>query len=158
MSDEWITIDGAAMDGDDEQIHALSVLGFLPQPERPGRFQARGNTTVVTHLNAHTITYARERAESSSAREIRLRVEAVNRWYVHDWNTLDNKIRSSIVEGVSVFLSMFDLPSVARVFCPPAPGAAATGSDQDRPAMTRSTGPATNPAGDESDRRPPAPR
>ena len=33
--------------------------------------------------------------------EIRLRVEAVNRWYVHDWNTLDNKIRSSIVEGVS---------------------------------------------------------
>ena len=127
MSDEWITIDGAAMDGDDEQIHALSVLGFLPQPERPGRFQARGNTTVVTHLNAHTITYARERAESSSAREIRLRVEAVNRWYVHDWNTLDNKIRSSIVEGVSVFLSMFDLPSVARVFCPPAPGAASAG-------------------------------
>ena len=60
--------------------------------------------------------------------EIRLRVEAVNRWYVHDWNTLDNKIRSSIVEGVSVFLSMFDLPAVARVFCPPAP--------QARPART----------------------
>ena len=48
----------------------------------------------------------------------------MNRWYVHDWNTLDNKIRSSIVEGVSVFLSMFDLPDVARVFCPPAPGVA----------------------------------
>ena len=45
-------------------------------------------------------------------------MEAVHRWYVHDWNTLDNKIRSSIVEGVSVFLSMFDLPAVARVFCP----------------------------------------
>ena len=50
-------------------------------------------------------------------------MDAVHRWYVHDWNTLDNKIRSSIVEGVSVFLSMFDLPSVARVFCPPAPEA-----------------------------------
>ena len=47
----------------------------------------------------------------------------MNRWYVHDWNTLDNKIRSSIVEGVSVFLSMFDVPSVARVFCPAAPEA-----------------------------------
>ena len=47
----------------------------------------------------------------------------MHRWYIHDWNTLDNKIRSSIVEGVSVFLSMFDLPSVARVFCPPAPEA-----------------------------------
>ena len=55
--------------------------------------------------------------------EIWLRVEAVHRWYVHDWNTLDNKIRSSIVEGVSVFLSMFDVPAVARVFCPPAPEA-----------------------------------
>ena len=46
-----------------------------------------------------------------------------HRWYVHDWTTLDNKIRSSIVEGVSVFLSMFDLPAVARVFCPAAPEA-----------------------------------
>ena len=55
--------------------------------------------------------------------EIRLRVEAVHRWYVHDWNTLDNKIRSSMVEGVSVFLSMFDVPAVARVCCPPAPEA-----------------------------------
>ena len=50
-----------------------------------------------------------------------LRVEAVNRWYQHDWQTLDRKVKSSIVEGVSVFLSMFDLPDVARVFCPPRP-------------------------------------
>ena len=34
---------------------------------------------------------------------------------------IDNKIRSSIVEGISVFLSIFDLPDVARVFCPPKP-------------------------------------
>ena len=50
-----------------------------------------------------------------------MRVEAVNRWYQHDWQTLDKKIKSSIVEGVSVFLSMFDLPDVAKVFCPPPP-------------------------------------
>ena len=136
MSDEWITIDGAAMDGDEAQTFALTALGFVPQPERPGRFQARAHPAVVTYLNTHTITHASERAESSSAREIRLRVEAVNRWYVHDWNTLDNKIRSSIVEGVSVFLSMFDLPSVARVFCPPAPGAASTGYDPGDPIET----------------------
>ncbi len=53
--------------------------------------------------------------------EIRQRVEAVNRWYQHDWGMIDNKIRSSIVEGISVFLSIFDLPDVARVFCPPKP-------------------------------------
>ena len=53
--------------------------------------------------------------------EIRERVEAVKRWFVHDWQTLDNKVKSSIVEGVSVFLAMFDMPDVARVFCPAAP-------------------------------------
>ena len=53
--------------------------------------------------------------------EIRDRVEAVKRWFVHDWQTLDNKVRSSIVEGVSVFLAMFDMPDVAQVFCPDAP-------------------------------------
>ena len=53
--------------------------------------------------------------------DTRERVEAVKRWFVHDWQTLDNKIRSSIVEGVSVFLAMFDMPDVAKVFCPAAP-------------------------------------
>ena len=79
--------------------------------------------TTRTHLHSRKIKHTIERHESATVTEIRLRVEAVNRWYVHDWNTLDNKIRSSIVEGVSVFLSMFDLPAVARVFCPPAPQA-----------------------------------
>ena len=53
--------------------------------------------------------------------ETRERVEAIKRWFVHDWQTLDNKIKSSIVEGVSVFLAMFDMPDVAKVFCPAAP-------------------------------------
>ena len=50
--------------------------------------------------------------------EVRERVEAVKRWFVNDWQTLDNKVKSSIVEGVSVFLAMFDMPDVAKVFCP----------------------------------------
>ena len=53
------------------------------------------------------------------------RVAAIERWYHYDWLQLDTKLRTSIVEGVSVFLSMFDLPDVARVFCPPAPRPAA---------------------------------
>ena len=53
--------------------------------------------------------------------EVRERVEAVKRWFVNDWQKLDNKIKSSIVEGVSVFLAMFDMPDVAQVFCPDAP-------------------------------------
>ena len=52
---------------------------------------------------------------------MRERVAAVKRWFDNDWQKLDNKIKSSIVEGVSVFLSMFDMPDVAAVFCPPPP-------------------------------------
>ena len=132
MGDQWITIDAAEM-RDEAQMFALTAIGFLPHPARPDRHRAHPDQPVLDHLKAHKIKYERERFESASAMEIRLRVEAVNRWYVHDWNTLDNKIRSSIVEGVSVFLSMFDLPSVARVFCPAAPGAASAGYDPGDP-------------------------
>ena len=121
MSDTRITIAATALTGD--HLTPLRRLGFQPNPADLTRFQTRADPAAFEYLTTHTITYDRERFESTTAQEIRLRVEAVNRWYVHDWNTLDNKIRSSIVEGVSVFLSMFDVPSVARVFCPAAPAA-----------------------------------
>ena len=76
---------------------------------------------VAARLKELQIEYEIEWTESVRAEEIRRRVEAVNRWYQHDWQMIDNKIRSSIVEGISVFLSIFDLPDVARVFCPPPP-------------------------------------
>ena len=121
LSDAWISIAGTEMNP--EQITPLKAFGFQPHPADDTRFRAPAHPAAITYLTGHTITHQIERIESTTAMEIRLRVEAVNRWYVHDWNTLDNKIRSSIVEGVSVFLSMFDLPAVARVFCPPAPEA-----------------------------------
>ncbi|MYG25940.1 MAG: type IV secretory system conjugative DNA transfer family protein, partial [Boseongicola sp. SB0677_bin_26] len=46
---------------------------------------------------------------------------AVRLWYENDWLELDQKLRSSIVKGLSVFLSVFDMPDVASVFCPPPP-------------------------------------
>ena len=46
--------------------------------------------------------------------------EATKRWFTHDWSRIDSKLRSSIVEGISVFLSLFDdNPQVKRIFCPP---------------------------------------
>ena len=64
-----------------------------------------------------TVDNPPERPRSEHA----LRIDAIQRWYEHDWLQLDPKLRTSIVEGVSVFLSMFDLPEVARVFCPDRP-------------------------------------
>src|SRR5258708_836843 len=46
--------------------------------------------------------------------------DAVKRWFFEDWQRIEPKLRTSIVEGISVFLSLFDdNPDVKRVFCPP---------------------------------------
>ena len=46
-------------------------------------------------------------------------LEAVKRWFNDDWRRIEPKLRTSIVEGISVFLSLFDdNPKVKRVFCP----------------------------------------
>ena len=46
-------------------------------------------------------------------------LEAVKRWFNDDWSRIEPKLRTSIVEGVSVFLSLFDdNPKVKKVFCP----------------------------------------
>ena len=50
----------------------------------------------------------------------REQLAAVRRWFEHDWQRIDQKLRTSIVEGISVFLSLFDDdPTVKRIFCPP---------------------------------------
>ena len=50
----------------------------------------------------------------------KLQLEAVKRWFEHDWRRIEPKLRTSIVEGISVFLSLFDdNPAVKRTFCPP---------------------------------------
>ena len=55
--------------------------------------------------------------------ECRERIEAIERWYDKDWSALDAKLRTSIVEGISVFLSLFDQLDFPGVFCPPPPKA-----------------------------------
>ena len=45
----------------------------------------------------------------------------ITRWHKDEWLGLDEKLRSSIVIGMSVFLGIFVVPKVARIFCPPNP-------------------------------------
>lgn len=50
----------------------------------------------------------------------RHQLDAVKRWYHGNWVRLEPRLRSSIVEGIVVFLSLFDdNPTVSRAFCPP---------------------------------------
>ena len=101
------------------QLAQLEQWGWTPTP-RSQKHQAVYTRPLKEKLDAlkiaHEIVW-----EPGPGEDTRERVEAIKRWFVHDWQALDNKIKSSIVEGVSVFLSMFDMPDVAKVFCPAAP-------------------------------------
>ena len=73
-------------------------------------------------LKAESVEYE-NRVETSPDLVDPLKVEildGVKRWFYHDWRRIENKLRTSIVEGISVFLSLFDdNPMVKRTFCPP---------------------------------------
>jgi len=91
------------------------------------RMRARSSPELESYLEAHNIPYEIETLEglgdtssesvSSAKRE---QLEAVERWFYNDWKRIEPKLRTSIVEGISVFLSLFDdNPAVKRTFCPP---------------------------------------
>ncbi len=86
------------------------------------RTACRLDAELRDRLKELKIVYRAEPSGHGAALELREQVEAVERWYRKDWMALDAKLRTSIVEGISVFLSLFDQPEVAGVFCPPPPG------------------------------------
>jgi hypothetical protein len=48
------------------------------------------------------------------------RWDSVNFWYWEHWKYFRAEVKTSIVQGIAVFLSLFDTdPNVRRVFCPP---------------------------------------
>ena len=72
-------------------------------------------------LKAGDIEYRTEDHEPAPDEADRVaQFEAVKRWFDDDWMRIEPKLRTSIVEGISVFLSLFDdNPKVKHTFCPP---------------------------------------
>jgi hypothetical protein len=69
---------------------------------------------------AHDVVEAVPAIEAADLADRMGQFEAVKRWFEHDWMRIDAKLRTSIVEGISVFLSLFDdNPRLKRIFCPP---------------------------------------
>ena len=102
-----------------EHMRELHGSGFK-EVDGKGVYEATDTEAVRQTLKALRVTFTqrREPAVDPSQQE---RLDAVRRWYTRDWLRLEKKLRSTIVEGLSVFLSVFDLPEVAAVFCPPDP-------------------------------------
>ena len=79
------------------------------------------STELRDILNSREIDYEMEPISSPESESVKAaQFEAVKRWFDDDWMRIEPKLRTSIVEGISVFLSLFDdNPRVKHTFCPP---------------------------------------
>ena len=87
------------------------------------RYRAPLTPGLVAVLKDRAIQWEAENASRKNPvpAKKKAQLEAVERWFFQDWKRIEPKLRTSIVEGISVFLSLFDdNPDVKRTFCPPA--------------------------------------
>ncbi|MCZ0934958.1 MAG: type IV secretion system DNA-binding domain-containing protein [Gemmatimonadetes bacterium] len=101
-------------------IEPLEDWAWAPVPGTD-KSACRLDPKLEARLKRLKVAYRTEADGDGAGGEYAEQVEAVARWYLKDWTKLDAKIRTTIVEGISVFLSLFDQPDVAAVFCPPPP-------------------------------------
>ena len=81
--------------------------------------ETEGATEILQKLGVETSPGPRSDKNDQNLRKID-QLGAVKRWFYNDWRRIEPKLRTSIVEGISVFLSLFDdNPDVKRTFCPP---------------------------------------
>jgi TraM recognition site of TraD and TraG len=103
-----------------ERVVDLAGLGFVHDPKED-RYLARATSELREILRKRGIrSESRMVLDPAQADQEKLeQLEAVKRWFNDDWRRIEPKLKTSIVEGVSVFLSLFDdNPKVKRVFCP----------------------------------------
>ncbi|HMI50557.1 MAG TPA: type IV secretion system DNA-binding domain-containing protein [Candidatus Saccharimonadales bacterium] len=105
-----------------ERIEDLAGLGFAHDPSED-RYVAPATPELRQLLRKRGIPHeSRSLLDPSQADPEKLeQFAAVKRWHDEDWRRIEPKLRTSIVEGISVFLSLFDdNPKVKKVFCPKA--------------------------------------
>jgi len=106
-----------------ERIEALVDFDFEPtDSDGEPQYRAPATAEIERHLRKHGIDYQKKTipAPANPDQDKKAKLEAVKRWFHEDWQRIEPKLRTSIVEGISVFLSLFDdNPKVKRLFCPP---------------------------------------
>jgi hypothetical protein len=119
---EYILIDVDVFEADPK----LDTYGFQHDQELK-QMKAPFTEDLDRYLRDNSIPFESQ-SESGAATTLepirderkKQQFEAVKRWFFEDWQRIEPKLRTSIVEGISVFLSLFDdSPDVKRVFCPP---------------------------------------
>jgi hypothetical protein len=103
-------------------VAVLKSFGF-EYDEVIGMYRAKETPGLRAVTKSTNVEY--ERLSEAGIEEVDTdryeKLQAVKRWFYNDWRRIEPKLRTSIVEGISVFLSLFDdNPAVKRTFCPPA--------------------------------------
>jgi hypothetical protein len=113
-----------AVSRDEFQLHAqeLAEIGF--EADETGAayrvLESTAASELLQKLNIDTVVQ-QERGPAGIDPDRKEQLESVKRWYNGDWKNLDKKLQTSVIEGISVFLSLWDdNPRVKRTFCPPA--------------------------------------
>ena len=89
-------------------------------PDGPGHMAHQYNAELESYLHQEDVPFQVRRAKGTAWIERKHQLDAVERWFTYGWRKLDHRLRSSITEGIVVFLSLFDEnPAVHRTFCPP---------------------------------------
>ena len=108
--------------GKEEYLRYESVLapfGFRWRDELSqyvARWTEKLETTLVRQTAVATTLYSRKVGNS----EMRGNWESVHYWYWEHWKFFRSETKTSIVQGVAIFLSLFEADAkVRKVFCPP---------------------------------------
>jgi hypothetical protein len=98
---------------------ALAPFGFA-WSEKLGRYVARWTEALETALVRQTAISAHLYSRRQGDPEIRGSWESVHYWYWEHWKFFRSETKTSIVQGIAVFLSLFETDAkVRKVFCPP---------------------------------------
>ena len=86
----------------------------------PGYMAHQYSADLESALHEHQVPFEVRRTKGTAWIERKHQLDAIDRWFTHGWRRLDHRLRSSITEGIVVFLSLFDENlAVHRTFCPP---------------------------------------
>ncbi len=129
-----------AVDDLQKRRKQLYVEGRKWDPVADGRVRSDNTRALEEQLRKLGVAFKWVREASTEPREVQDKVDAIRLWYEKDWQEIDKKLRTSIVEGISSFLGVFDDPVVAGVFCPPPPGERSEPSAEDEPAAMTTSG------------------
>ncbi len=103
------------------QHHRKSLARFgFEQQEHRDEYIARWSEDLETLLTQETgavVSLYIRQSDDATARD---RFQSIWYWYWEHWKFFRSEVKTSIIQGIAVFLSLFETdPDVRRVFCPP---------------------------------------